>query len=394
MSKNKKLFSINIDKKHIEFRLFGVKLSVKRANYKNDLEKITKKAIIIQDGYSLEHLKNTTKLILFLTPEKQIINGGVMSIFSLCATTRGLNQDALCLISTPPNTKYTYAFNNKFANSEQVYRFSQIIENCTQLQELILHIPDFYIKRFYSNLSKKDIQFFKSVKNLQINIMNQNIEFMPKVEKLKNLYKLTDNITQTVAHDRYATQEICNKYKIPTHLFSALWDMSAYKKRDFSQKEKIIVLSPDANKYRENIVNKMKKELPDWSFIMVKDMTFAEYMDLISRAFFTITFGEGYDGYFLQPFIVGSIGISVYNEKFFPNDKYLNLENVFISFKKMEENIVSFIKTYSSDEEKYTLLSTNNKQLQDNIYNMEKYKDNLRRFYNKQYDYLPQKENK
>ena len=70
---------------------------------------------------------------------------------------------------------------------------------------------------------------------------------MPKVEKLKNLYKLTDNITQTVAHDRYATQEICNKYKIPTHLFSALWDMSAYKKRDFSQKEKIIVLSPDAN---------------------------------------------------------------------------------------------------------------------------------------------------
>lgn len=59
--------------------------------------------------------------------------------------------------------------------------------------------------------------------------MNQNIELMPEPEKLKDLYKLTNNITQTIAHDRYATQEVCDKWQIPTHLFSVNIDLTKYK---------------------------------------------------------------------------------------------------------------------------------------------------------------------
>ena len=54
----------------------------------------------------------------------------------------------------------------------------------------------------------------------------------------KNLYKLTKNITQTLAHDRYATQEICNKWKMPTHLFSVNIDLSKYKNFTFEEKGK------------------------------------------------------------------------------------------------------------------------------------------------------------
>ena len=72
---------------------------------------------------------------------------------------------------------------------------------------MILHIPEYYADDFYNDLTEKDIEFLKSIKKLHINIMNQNIELMPEPEKLKDLYKLTNNITQTIAHDRYATQE-------------------------------------------------------------------------------------------------------------------------------------------------------------------------------------------
>ena len=106
--------------------------------------------------------------------------------------------------------------------------------------------------------------------------MNQNIELMPEPEKLKDLYKLTNNITQTIAHDRYATQEVCDKWQIPTHLFSVNIDLTKYKAYPFDEKEKIIVLSPDWNEHKERIIEKLKKELPDWKLITVNNMTFTE----------------------------------------------------------------------------------------------------------------------
>jgi hypothetical protein len=83
-------------------------------------------------------------------------------------------------------------------------------------------------------------------------------------------------------------------------------------------------------------------------------------MDLISRAFFTITFGEGMDGYFLQPAVVKSIGVAVYNDNFFPDRSWLNLDNVFENYDDLSKNIIKFIEFYSQNSEKYVELSTLN----------------------------------
>ena len=254
---------------------------------------------------------------------------------------------------------------------------------------MILHIPEYYADNFYNDLTEKDIEFLKSIKKLHINIMNQNIELMPEPEKLKDLYKLTNNITQTIAHDRYATQEVCDKWQIPTHLFSVNCDMSKYKAYSFDEKEKIIVLSPDWNEHKERIIEKLEKKLPDWKLITVNNMTFTEYMDLISRAFFTITFGEGFDGYFLQPPVVESIGFAVYNNEFFPSENWLKFDNVFKSYDEMHENIVGIIKQLQSDRESYLSLSKQVKTEHDKLYSYEKFHSNLKRFYNKDYDFVP-----
>lgn len=382
-----KIFSKTLENRHIVYSIFGIKISIR--DYK--FYKQFKNAKKIQDSYDLTELNNTKKLILFLipSPDESMINGGIMSIFSLCEESRRINDDALCIISTPPHCKYTYAKNDKFLNNENIYRFSQVLDNAKNLDEMILHIHDHYADDFYNDLTKKDIKFLKSIKKLHINIMNQNIDFMPEPEKLKDLYNLTNNITQTVAHARYATQEVCDKWQIPTHLFSVNCDMSKYKAYSFDEKEKIVVLSPDFNENKGKIVEKLKRELPDWKLITVNNMTFTEYMDLISRAFFTITFGEGMDGYFTQPHYVNSIGFAVYNDKFFPSVDWKSLKNVYSSYDEMFENIVTDIKKYSQSEDVYRQLSkkTRNKHME--IYNVSNFKDNLRRFYNEEFDYLP-----
>lgn len=337
-----KIFSKEEKNKHIICKILGLKFKFRNFKYYKQFID----AVKIQDAYDLTNLNNAKKLILFLipSPDKCIINGGIMSIFLLCETSREINPDATCIISTFPNKKYTYAKNDKFLNNESIYRFSQIVDNAKNLEEMILHIPEYYADDFYNDLTGKDIEFLKSIKNLHINIMNQNIELMPELEKLRDLYKLTNNITQTLAHDRYATQEVCDKWQIPTHLFSVNIDISKYKAYPFEEKEKIIVLSPDCNENKEKIVKKLEKELPDWKLVTVNNMTFTEYMDLISRAFFTITFGEGMDGYFGQPQYVNSVGFAVYNDEFFPNNNWKNFENVYASYDEMYENIVADVK--------------------------------------------------
>lgn len=381
------LFSRVEENKHVIYRILGIKFSVKNSKFYKQF----KDAIKIQNAYDLTELKNAKKLILFLipSPDSAMINGGIMSIFSLCEESRRINEDTLCIISTPPHCKYTYAKNDKFLNNENIYRFSQIVDNANNLDEMILHIPEYSADDFYNTLTEKDIEFLKSIKNLHINIMNQNIELMPEPEKLKDLYKLTNNITQTIAHDRYATQEVCDKWQIPTHLFSVNIDLSKYKTYSFEDKEKIIVLSPDWNEHKERIVEKLEKELPDWKLVTVNNMTFTEYMDLISRAFFTITFGEGFDGYFLQPPLVGSIGFGVYNNEFFPSENWLNFDDVFKSYDEMYENIVGIIKQLQSDKESYLSLSKQVKAEHDKLYSYEKFQNNLKRFYNGNYDFVP-----
>lgn len=383
-----KLFSKTITPQRIVYKIGGVSFSFKY-NLSNFFKEESKKSIIIQNNFDLSAMKSAKSMILFFIPsqDKGKISGGLMSIFSLCKTSRKINSDTVCIISTYPNSQYTYAHNNYFSNNEDIYRFEQIVDNANNLNKMILHIPEYYIKDFYKNLQKKDIDFLKSIQNLHINILNQNIELMPKRSELGDLYKLSRNITQTIAHDKYATQEICDKYQIPTHLFSVHIDLSPYKAYTFEEKEKIIAISPDNNKYKAKILKKLSKELSDWQIVLIENITFSQYMDLISRAYFTITFGEGMDGYFIQPFYVNSIGFAVYNDTFFPNKQFKNLANVYSSYDEMYQRIIDDIKHYSSDKKQYEQIIQKFMNIITKIYCKSNFEDNLKRFYEKKYDF-------
>ena len=115
-------------------------------------------------------------------------------------------------------------------------------------------------------------------------------------------------------------------------------------------------------------------------------------MDLIGRAYFTITFGEGMDGYFNQPIYVGGIGVAVYNDDFFPNESWKELKNVYTTYEEMATNICKDLKEVSLNKDLY--IETINKQLNklNEIYVENKYRSNIERFYAKEYDFEPKAE--
>lgn len=375
-----RLFSYKKDEINITYRIFGIKFSRKNME-------LTKNSIKEQNLYDLSELQSTKELIVCFIPNIKMMTGGIQSIYSICKYSREICPQAQCLIATVPG-KYTYSYNPYFKNEEKIYRFEQIIKNAKNVEKLTLHIPEYYADKFYKALKKDEIKFLKGIKDLHINILNQNIELMPEPQKLKGLYKLTDNVTQTIGHHRYATQEVCDKWQMPTHFLSVHIDLSGYKSYPFEEKEKIIVLSPDKAPYRQAVVEKLQKELPDFKLVTVQNMTFSEYMDLIARAYFTITFGEGFDGYFNQPYVVGGLGMAVFNPDFFPDKSWLELKNVYGSPEDMENNIVNDIKELSANKELYYSLISKMKEKLSTLYGEDLFKRNLEKFYKKEYTYI------
>lgn len=358
--------------------------------FKNDkkLRLDTALAKKIQDNYDLSLLKKADKVILFFVPYNSQISGGVMSIFSICETSRELNPDWSCFISTYPG-KYTYAKNDEFENDEKIYRWEQIKKYGKNIRQMILHIPEYYVKYLPELLKINDIKFFKSIPSLQINIMNQNIEFMPNPQELNWLKELTPNITQTIAHNAYATQSVCNKWGIPTHLLSCKLNIRA-DKYYYENKEKMILYSNDENIYKQDVLNQLQQRLPDFNFQEINGLTFEEFQDLIAKSFITITFGEGFDGYFLIPSKLQSLGMAVYNEKFFPDKSWLDLYNVFKDYDELLNSAADRISYLWQNKDEYKKLSEINRKKHDDLYNPNDFKDNLKRYYDKKYDFIPQ----
>lgn len=379
-----KLFSYKKDEINITYRFLGIKYSRKNME-------LTQKFIIEQDKYDLSEIKNAKELIVLFIPNIKMITGGIQSIYSICKYSREICPNAVCVISTIPG-KYTYSHNNLFKNDEKIYRWEQIANNIHNAKKVILHVPEYCSGKFYKSLKKDEIEALKGIDDLQVNILNQNIELMPEPKKLKDLYKLTDNITQTIGHHRYATQEVCDKWQMPTHFLSVHIDISSYKSYPFEEKEKIIVLSPDEAPYKQVIVEKLKKELPEFKLVTVENMSFDEYMDLIAKSYFTITFGEGMDGYFLQPVSVGSIGLAVYNERFFPDESWKEFDNVFATREEIIENITVYCKNLYTNKNKYYSVIHELVEKCHQIYSFNNYKDNLKQLYSKNYNFTPLKE--
>jgi hypothetical protein len=221
--------------------------------------------------------------------------------------------------------------------------------------------------------------------------MNQNIEMMPPVGDVLCFLALTNNITQTTAHLRYTNQSTCDQYGIPTHLLSVSIDPSQYTNVPFEQKRDTIAISLDYHPLKQEIMDRIQSELPQYNIVEVKNMAYSDYKQLVAHCKFMITFGEGFDGYFIETVFSGGIAFAVYNESFFPSSDYKKLSNVYSSYEAMLERIVSSMKQLDNAQSYSSLNHIVYAKLK-KIYDYESYIENIKKFYMHNYSFTPSKD--
>ena len=128
-----------------------------------------------QNTYDVKKIRRARIINLFVLPNTPVVSGGIQSIFSVCKYSRQVYPEAVSLITTGPWKKYSYSELTWFQNTEKIYRWEQIIKNIKVAEKLIIHLPEYLSGIFCNKLSVKEIQKLKQIKDLQINILNQNI---------------------------------------------------------------------------------------------------------------------------------------------------------------------------------------------------------------------------
>ena len=351
------------------------------------VNRIPKERKIVRTQNELIHknyLKDSERLIVFLVPGVDIVNGGTMSICSLAKVSISLKpvHNSEVLIGTLPGntlfTKYTY-----FENPFDIYRFDQLYTYFSKIKTLTIHLPEAFVSQFLFYLNRKQRKFLTSIPELTINILNQNVWLMPALEVVDQLKQLTERVTCTTAHSRYCTREMREYYGIPYHNFSAS-NLTNYYYSAYEKKENIIIISHDVHDAKEKILAKIQSEHPEISIKRIQHIAYEEYKRLISRAKWAITFGEGLDGYFVESIRSGAIPFAVYNKDFFTN-RFRNLPNVYQSYEEMFKNISDDMSRLN-EPVIYKSLSDRLMGLDEQEYNDDRYKDNVSRYYLGQYD--------
>lgn len=332
----------------------------------------------------------TKRFIVLFIPPKKIVNGGILSIFSICNVSREFKDihKADVYLATYPGTK-SYGKNDLFNNDEEILSFDEIVKKGNP-DFLQLHVPEYASAEIYKRLKQKYIRYLELIPDLRVNILNQNIELMQQPSELANWLSLTPKLTQTIAHDKYSTQKLADLYGIPSHHLSTFVDYRQFRHTPYVDKKDMVVFSEDSNTFRESVIQRIKNELPEYKTLVIKNMKYEKYKEIIKRAKFTITFGEGFDGYYVETFFSGGIALAVYNESFFPSEEFKNFENIYSDYREMLANIVSDIKILN-DKSKFDAVNSRNLRKINALYSYENYKNNIRSFYLDKFTFLPSK---
>lgn len=344
-----------------------------------------------QDLMFPNELLQAQKLMLVIVPEHNAMSGGIYSMFSIANHMRRIKREHgfETLVVTRPNpSRSTYIRNSSFVNSETVFRFEQL-ELCRNVRELYIHIPEYAVTEFVRSLSHDMLKYLMRRDKIYINILNQNIRLMPEREKFRDLRRLTDSLGQSVAHHAYANQERADRYGLPTLLLPAYTDLTPYAPAGFEEKENLIIYSPDDSPYRDACLERLRDGLPDYRLLEINGITFDKYMDLATRCKFSISFGEGFDGYVSQPIYQGGIGFALYTDEFFPSEEFLKFENFFATDQAMIGNIVRLIRELEADGDRYSQLNARLHAEWKKLYQYDEYLAQLRRLAFRDYELFP-----
>jgi hypothetical protein len=345
----------------------------------------------LQDALFPDPAQKAKNLMVIVIPELTTMSGGQFSLFSIANAANFLktrHEYCILLMTFPNKENLTYLRQPNFKNNETVFRFSQITR-CINADRVYLHIHEYVSSFFIDRLDAPILDYLKTRENLFINILNQNIMYMPSTIELQALRDLAHGVSQSVAHHAYSGQFFANLYNLPTLLLPAYADLSEYPAISFEKKEKLIIYSPDDSAFKKPVLEAISSQMPDYELREISNITFDQFMDLATRCRFSITFGEGFDGYLSQPMHQNGIGFAVYNREFFPSEELLNFYNIFPTGDAMITGIVKKMRALESDSDLYNATNRAMMDVYESLYSKQDYLNRIERLIHRDFDLYP-----
>lgn len=268
----------------------------------------------------LEKLKCSQwkNLIVFLVPQPKKVTGGVMQIYSLQRITQEYfrNSRTGTLICWIPGEGINLSKHGGFKNDITVFPLTLVLKSIPANCRILLHLPEFATVRILNNLGRKRLFKLRDIHRLRLNILNQNTEVMLAPEELSDIKTLFPDLTCTVGNAVWASDTERERLGIPLHVVPTWYYPDDAPWQPYESKSDLMIVSPDRHPAREMVLEAIHAALPGLEIRVIQGLEYEQYLDLEKRAKWSLTFGEGLDGYFYGPVLRGGIAFAVRNGTF------------------------------------------------------------------------------
>jgi hypothetical protein len=325
------------------------------------------------------------RLIIFLTPGLKLRLGGVMAIFSMKRETRALYQlhrarVALCTVpgDDPNFFKYTW-----FDNNDYLLDLETVLKNCGPLDYLQLHIPDYAVNRLLVWLTAFEGTLLRSIREVHLNVLLFNIDNI-RGQNVRGLLSF-GKATCTTAHEAYSDAATREAMGVPLHRLSVCNGPENYSLSDYEDKEDLLIVSNDGHLLKAEVLNQISQVSPNLRIEVIENLHYEDYLKLARRAKWSLTFGEGLDGYFAEVASCGGVPFAVFNDRYF-TPAFAELETIYPSWEALMERMPLDLQRLDEPvaykrcwQQAYDLVS--------NLYSVEGFRQNLRLFYHGEYTF-------
>ncbi len=284
------------------------------------------------------------RLVVFFIPGISQVTGGGLQIFALHRRTRALfketGTDALiCWLPDEGWDQHRFA---GFDNDVTVFPLEMVLQSCAVDCELFFHLPEYAAADFCNSIGWQRLAALRKKHRLQINILNQNIERMPGPQFVSRLQRIFPDLTATCCNPAWMSAEERERLRLPMHYLPTWYYPDDAPWQPYESKQNLMIVSHDPSPYRELVLNAIRRALPELEIRVIWGLKYEQYLELERAAKWSITFGEGLDGYFYGPVFRGGIAFAVRNGTF-DVPGFEEKRSIYASYERMAEHIAADI---------------------------------------------------
>jgi hypothetical protein len=328
--------------------------------------------------------KRTRRLVVFLTPGHEARAGGIMTIADFYNNSRALKSlhgAKVVLCGVPGDgdlLKYRW-----FRNDNYILNLEAVLKHCDRLESLLLHVPEYIVSKVVAWLASVSETLLSGIKEVHINVMLQNIDLVlgQDVSGLSRFGK----VTCTTGHEAYTNAEVRARFGVPVHRLAPCNGPERYTRTNYRTKKNILMVSPDGHALRAQVLARIAAEAPNLPIQVVENLDYHEYRQLADHAKWSLTFGEGLDAYFADPFFSGGVSFAVFNPRFFTAG-FAGVETVYPDWETLLERMPGDLRRLDepiaykrAGDKPYELLAA--------LYSTERSRQDLRKFYRREYTF-------